>query len=403
MSEPNDKMLHDWVRQTLDAHRPDYDPAGWEQLRPRLCRRRFRPWPILALIVFLVGSLLMWLGRNTVPNHPVGISPSLRLPKNNVSLPSQTEGFPGSIHQNTVSTSLPKKTEVPSRNTELYNDELRPPMSFREKYMESRSVLPPADWWKKTAVLPIRVAPVPEIRIQQQMLSGLFGTDSTTYRVLTRNSQTWPNAVVVCDFTTSMTPYSTQLYAWLKKNAQNSAIKGTVLFTDCDSLGRETRAGGPAGQLFATTERDPARALPTFLAAYRNTLHNANEAENDIEALLFAQNRFPNADHLILIADIDNPVKDMALLNQITKPVHVVLCGRDWDSTQAFHPDFYTIARRTKGSLHTLEDDIDPAQLHSRTWLQVGNHYYRYHRGKDRFVLTRFRHRPKRLAGLFWW
>ncbi|MFD1144304.1 hypothetical protein ACFQ4C_24470 [Larkinella insperata] len=401
MREPNDKLLHEWVRQTLDAHQPNYDPAGWEHLRPRLRRRRFRPWLLLALLVLLIGGLGIWFGQDAAPNRTAITASPLRVPKNDASPTDKTTDFPEPVRQKAVSPSRGPQTEALSRNAGPAA-EFAPFVVFDETYVESRPILPPADWWQKPAVLPIRVAPVPEILIQEQMLKSLVGTDSTTYRVLTRNRQKWPNAVVVCDFTTSMTPYSTQLYAWLKRNAQHSAIKGTVLFTDCDSLGRETRPGGPAGQLFVTTEPDPARALPTFLAAYRNTLRNANEAENDVEALLFAQKRFPNADHLILIADIDNPVKDLALLDQVTKPVHVILCGRDWDSTQAFHPDFYTIARRTNGSLHTLEDDLDPSRLQPDTWVRIDNRYYRYHRGKDQFVLTRFRHRPKRLMGFFW-
>lgn len=404
MSEPNDKILHDWVRQTLNTHRPGYDPAGWEQLQKSLRRRRYRPWMLAGLTGLLLGGLLIGLGWNTVPDKTVRVAPALQPPKAAVSTSGQPTNWPKT--QPAVTTSLPKRLEKSVRKPEQTQDfqTLQTVWPFSDtKAIATRSRLPLAEAWEIPAVLPIRIAPVPEMLIQRQLLSGSFGADSTSYRVLTRNIRNWPNAVVVCDFTTSMTPYSTQLYAWLKKNAQTPAVKSLVLFTDCDSLGRETRPGGPAGQLFVTAERDPVRALPLFLEASRNTVNNANEAENDVEALLFAQKRFPDADHLILIADIDNPVKDLALLDRVTKPVHVVLCGRDWDSTQAFHPDYYTIARRTKGSLHTLEDDLAPDRLKSGTWLRVGHRYYRYHRGKERFVLTRFRHRPKRLAGLFWW
>jgi hypothetical protein len=259
------------------------------------------------------------------------------------------------------------------------------------------------DWAGRLARVPLVVPGTDEGLIRHQLLTGDFGPDSTSYRVLSRNLRRWPDAVVVCDLTSSMAPYTTQLYAWFRRNARNPAIRGLVLFTDCDSLGQETRPDGPAGQFFVTRERDPLRALPAMLAATRNTRANVSDPENDVEALLFAQRTFPEARHLILLADNSSPVKDLDRVGSLQKPVHVVLCGPPLDSTVAFPPDYETLARQTRGSLHTLEDDLDPAYLRADTWLRVGPRFYRYDARRERFRLTRFRHRPSRLLGMFWW
>jgi hypothetical protein len=129
--------------------------------------------------------------------------------------------------------------------------------------------------------------------------------------VLSRNLRRWPDAVIVCDLTTSMYPYSTQVFAWFRKIPSTSPCGGIVFYTDCDSLGRETVPGGPPGQMFVTGPGDVGLTLPVMLAAARNTVANAQSAENDVEALLFAQQQFPAARHLVLLADNRRPVKDL--------------------------------------------------------------------------------------------
>ena len=234
-----------------------------------------------------------------------------------------------------------------------------------------------------------------EAAIQKQMLTGDFGSDSTSYYTLTRNLRQWPDAVVVCDLTSSMYPYSTQLFAWFRQNARNSAIKGLVFFTDCDSLGQQTQPNGPAGRMFVTHERDATIVLSLLIETARNTVHNNGDAENDVEALLFAQKTFPEAKHLVLLADNMSQVKDINRLDGVTKPVHVVLCGTTGSNlTLPFQPDHYTIASRTKGSLHTIEDDLKPDEIPRHTMLRVGTHYYRYNARKSSFGSLRSRVGP---------
>lgn len=249
---------------------------------------------------------------------------------------------------------------------------------------------------------PIIVFSDEETAIERQMLTGDFGPDSTSYKFLTRNLRQWPDAVVVCDLTSSMYPYSTQLFAWFRKNARKPAIKGIVFFTDCDSLGQQTQPGGPAGQMFVTRHRDVATVLPVMIEAARNTVNNTDDAENDVAALLTAQRLFPDAKHLILVADNGSAVKDMARLGEVEKPVHVVLCGITDNATHPMQPDHYTIASRTNGSLHTIDDNLNPNALTSRSVLRVGDRYYRYIARSRQFRLTRFSRLPICIAGFVW-
>lgn len=248
---------------------------------------------------------------------------------------------------------------------------------------------------------PVLIHSPAEADIIRRVLTGTIGYDSTTYRVLSRNVAQWNQAVIVCDFTSSMYPYSTQLMTWFRKNQANSEITGLVFFTDCDSLGRET-APGRAGQFYTTRSRVTSQVLPLMLASARNTLGNHDDAENDLEALIYAQNQFPEGKHLILIADNSSSVKDLNRLPELHVPVHIILCGPAYDSARAFRLDYHKIAQQTGGSLHTLEDDLtDVNHLAPNTWIRVEGRYYRLNR-RGRFLATDFRHRPRRFLGLFW-
>ncbi|GAA4396396.1 hypothetical protein GCM10023187_04490 [Nibrella viscosa] len=404
MSEQNDNELHNWVRRTLHEYRPDPDPQGWAQMQRKLQRRRWWRWSAVGgLLLVLVG--IGWWFRQDMPE------PNAR-PLSGAVLPQRPGPAPtsGPLEESALVANAGEQHEADTRPLPVAKK-----VSIAGKKVELDDMKPAAPTLTLQPMLPRLPGPrsrplrLPEVlfdatyeTIKQQVLTGTIGADSTTYNVLSRNAARWPDAVLVCDFTTSMYPYSTQLFAWFRQNARNRSINGMVFFTDCDSLGQETRPNGPAGQMFVNRERDPAKALPVLLDAARNTINNVDENENDIAALLFAQQTFPNAKHLILLGDNASGVKDMALLNRVTKPVHVVLCGSTGDSALAFQPDYYTIARQTGGTLHAIADDLDPRQIAPDTWLQIGHRYYRYHARRNQFVLTRFRLRPILVLGLFW-
>ena len=423
MSEPNDtdKTLHEWVRQTLHDYQPAEPAPDWERLQRALRRRRWGRVGAVVLVGLLVagligGIVLNSLNRQTL-SATVAVVPARSLPvgpksSTDVCAPGRNRTAsrpvlkaPKSVQLVTIRKVRPQQPGQRGVSTPVV-----PPKSGRV------AVYGPAVLASRQESFPLKTGLGEQFRqrtisganpeepaIEHQMRTGDFGPDSTSYHALSRNLRRWPDAVIVCDLTSSMYPYSTQLFAWFKKNARNPAVKGLVFFTDCDSLGRQTYLGGPAGQFFVTRDRDATQALPTLLAAARNTLNNLDRDENDVEALLFAQKTFPDAKHLILLADNSSGVKDLARLGQVVKPVHVVLCGVPWDSARvAFQLDHFTIASRTRGSLHTIEDDLKPTDIVQNTWLRVGSTFYRYNARKERFKATRFRKRPIRVLGLFW-
>ncbi len=418
MNDLTDNPLNDRLRQLLNEHEPGVDPSeltdDWRLLRPRLFPYKQRPflwlWPVGLLT--LIGGLGWYLSGN---NQTTKVSPiaqkavfaekkPLRLPI----VPPQpltfakkmvrVEPIAGSQKptQQTVDVDQPTQ-RVPSFLA-IPEVVITQQADVRVKPMVGVNVV-------KTTLHPwptvaLRKLSPKEQDLEAKLLSGQFGLDSTVFAALTRNLRRWPNAVIVCDLTTSMDPYAAQIYAWFRRNARNPNVKGVVFFTDCDSLGQQTRPGGLPGAFFTTRERDPRVALPTLLAAARNTANNRDEDENVVEALRYAQRTFPESRHLILLSDNGSGVKDMPLLASVKKPVHVIACGATLNNADAFQPDHYQIAQQTGGTIHTLEDDFMPNDVTKNAIVRVGEHYYRYSTRRGRFVKTRFQRRPVVVLGV---
>ncbi|MEZ0542332.1 hypothetical protein [Fibrella arboris] len=404
MNSTDDKPLHDWVRQSLDGYQPAYDPQDWLLLRRQLRRRKWRTGILVVCLLLLAGGGYV-ISLKAVDNPATSRTSQQASTSDAVCSPSRGNHLAASSPKRQVASTTPTKpahtlpgtTRVLAAVTRSRQSVTGLPPTIRVRPIQQ--VVQPV--WQWPAVTFHTLSPG-EVALEEKLLSGNTGADSTVFAALTRNLRRWPNAVVVCDLTTSMDSFAAQIYAWFRHNSKSPQVQGTVFYTDCDSLGHETRPNGPAGMFFVTRERDPRRALPTLLAAARNTINNQFGPENVVEALQFAHREFPKAQHLILIADNGSSVKDMALLPGLDVPVHVIACDTQVGHDYAFEPDQFQIAKQTKGSLHTLDDDIELDQLSNNTFVRLGTTYYRYVARKGRFVKTNFQHRPIRLFGINW-
>ena len=79
--------------------------------------------------------------------------------------------------------------------------------------------------------------------------------------------------------------------------------------------------------------------------------------ENNIEAILYAIKQNPDLKEIILIADNWAPMRDYCLMSQIKIPVHVIICVKQ--EGMPINTEYMDLARHTKGSLHTMEEDIE--------------------------------------------
>ncbi|MDX2303466.1 MAG: vWA domain-containing protein [Microscillaceae bacterium] len=221
--------------------------------------------------------------------------------------------------------------------------------------------------------------------------------DSTVYKVLERNQAQWNNSLAVIDWTGSMYPYGFQLLVWMKLHLKDSTrFTGMVFFNDGDhKLPGEKTIGSTEG-IYSS----PSKNLQDIIGTMAKVQHGGNggyDEENDLEALIRAQELYPESENIILIADGRSFVRDMVLLDYFAKKclekkqkLRIILCGIE----ENLAPDYLYIAAKTGGSLHTLYQDIEALYLNEEGQFinQEGQSYYFY----NGLLELRFQGRKKR-------
>jgi hypothetical protein len=182
-------------------------------------------------------------------------------------------------------------------------------------------------------------------------LARFFTTDSAVTKTLNRNK--WANMMVCADVTGSMSPYIIQLLLWLKLNANDRSLNSFVAFNDGDDKPDKKKKIGKTGGIYSTRSWQYKDVAGVVYDGVKNG-DGGDIAENDMEALLSGQNLCNDCSNFILIADNNAPVKDISLLYKMNKPVKVILCG----VYNFINVDYLNIARKTGGSIHTIEKDI---------------------------------------------
>ncbi len=204
-----------------------------------------------------------------------------------------------------------------------------------------------------------------------KFLSGEYKIkDSTLFFVFKRNKE-WKKMMLVVDMTGSMFPYIGQMLVWYRQNYEDGRVKYYALFNDGDNLTDDKKVLGRTGGVHPFEAKDY-RKLKKDIEDVRKMGEGGDDPENDIEALTAAMVAFRDYSDIILIADESN-VRDMALLKRIKKPIHVIMCG----TKKGINEQYLRIAFQTKGSFHTISNDIDMKKLKDGEEFQVDNDIFR--------------------------
>lgn len=155
----------------------------------------------------------------------------------------------------------------------------------------------------------------------------------------------WQNMNVVVDWTGSMYSYVGQVVRWHHLNKDKQLINSMVLFNDGDDKLRQGSRNKPVGSTGGIYFPDHLE-IDSFLKTVALAVDNGgggDAPENDVEAIIAAQAHDQSGSDFVLIAD-GTRIRDIALVNQIKRPVHVILCDH-------VTPDYITLARATGGSI----------------------------------------------------
>ncbi|RYU96235.1 hypothetical protein [Emticicia agri] len=400
MSE--EEKFHRIIREKLNHFQPEHSPDDWNKMKRKIMIDNLLRFSIPSAVVLILGLSYYWFaGSDPLPikSEVIAqkITPTEIKPKQEesiddktftkIELPKEKKSVPAPVVVKTTTPTEPLKPAESAETTPLTN--------FKVNKLASRKVAAPAEKHTDLVDTEIRFLNSSAVSMSDKIMRvrELGKTyELTSYEALDRNADKWKNIVIVCDMTSSMFPYTTQVFDWMMENVDNNSIKGIIFFTDCDSLGNETRGKLP-GKMFMVKKKDELLLWDTMFAAISNTENNKNKAENNIEALLFAQKNFPEIDDIVMIADNSSPVKDMRNLSKLKKKTHIILCGETYEKNLAFQSDYVQIAKKTDGSIHTLEDDIvNPANIKEMTVIRVGKIYFRFQKGK--FYTTKMIFRP---------
>jgi len=198
--------------------------------------------------------------------------------------------------------------------------------------------------------------------------------DSTIFKIFNRNPQ-WKKVLMVVDMTGSMFPYIGQLLVWYKKNYESEKIKYYVLFNDGDNMPDDKKIIGMTGGVHPFDAKD-FKKFKKDIEDVRKLGEGGDDPENDLEAVLKAITTYRDYGDLVLVAD-DSDIRDMKLLKRIRKPVHVILCG----TKRGINDQYLQVAYRTKGSIHTANNDVNMKTLKDGDRIELDNDVFIFQDG----------------------
>jgi hypothetical protein len=181
--------------------------------------------------------------------------------------------------------------------------------------------------------------------------------DTSLFRIFNKYIK-FKEELVCVDLTGSMTPYYFQLFVWL--NLKHSTIPlNFSFFNDGDSTPDNLKRTGNTGGVYL----DRTNSMDTVTSYAFTCISNGNggdSQENNVEAVLKGSKKFPNSKEIIMIADNWSDMRDYALISEIKYPVRVIVCGTElYGIKTPVNPQYLDLARRTGGSIHTMEEDIE--------------------------------------------
>ena len=191
------------------------------------------------------------------------------------------------------------------------------------------------------------------------------------YEILERHPN-WNNMIVVMDWTGSMYAFSGQIILWHALNFKTQRIDKFVLFNDGNKKRTNEKIIGETGGIY-DFEADSLQGIIDAMYLITQNGKGGDSPENDIEALIYAQNNWPNVKELFLIADNTSNIRDFGLLEELHVPVHVILCRGGFK-----HSLYYiNLAYKTGGTIHTIDEDVETFdELNENNKMKVFGHMW---------------------------
>lgn len=186
-------------------------------------------------------------------------------------------------------------------------------------------------------------------------ISTMMLYDSTVLNVMDRHKE-WEEMLVVADLTGSMSPYVAQILLWYQLMLYNNENKVNYFcfFNDGNNKPDFAKIKGSTGGIYL----GEAGSIQDVKQMVQTTMKNGSGGdgpENNVEALIAALKKYPDAETIVMIADNYATPRDMELLGKVNKPVKIILCGTNY----GINIDYLNFAKVNKGSIYTIDQDIE--------------------------------------------
>lgn len=149
---------------------------------------------------------------------------------------------------------------------------------------------------------------------------------------------------IVMDVMASMHSNLAGFSCWIYNNTDMLRIPSYTFFNDGDNRKDSKKKIREIGGLYQINS--VGRFAPAIIEAMYSG-NGGDSQENDVEAVLYAQQSTPKADATLLIADNNSEVREMSLLRGIRKKVYVLICGKP----RAIRINYSDFAKVTGGDI----------------------------------------------------
>jgi len=174
-------------------------------------------------------------------------------------------------------------------------------------------------------------------------------------KILDRLKKKYKKMLIITDCTYSMEPYGAEVALWHLLQDTSTSVSNFVFFNDGDGIPTKQKVLGKTGGIHFADPKRPQEVINTIRMVTLMGKGNDDEPENDAEAVLRAMDRTPDFDEIVLIVDNNSDIRDIELLEKLDRPIRIVLCGV---GQEGINYDYIKLAFHTKGTLHTVEEDI---------------------------------------------
>jgi hypothetical protein len=218
--------------------------------------------------------------------------------------------------------------------------------------------------------------------IQNEVEGIVYGLsdfeDSTVFNALDRND--WGRMLVVTDWTGSMYGFGAQVALWHRLHFDEHKVKTFIFFNDGNRKPDKVKRAGNTGGVYYCNPDNFDYMLKT-MGVVMKMGSGGDTPENNLEAVLKGLRFAKDFDEIVMVADNNAGVRDMSLLPKIKKPIRIVLCGVSCGTP--IHPHYLEIARKTGGSIHTIEQDIESlTALREGQMMDINGIMYKVKKGK---------------------